>query len=163
MKTLTDFDFNKIIIRVDFNVPLDENLNVTMLSNWSSKTIIDYPAQGGSVILMSHRKTKRFEEKHSLKLHLKTISKVLGIPVQFVSDCGWRSWKCCCELKSRRSLIVRKSSLIRRRSRRCYFAKELASLGDIYVNDAFELLTVRFNTIIAQFFWKQKMLRITIG
>jgi phosphoglycerate kinase len=57
MKTLNDFDFKnkKAIIRVDFNVPLDENFNVTATRIEAAKPTIDaILAQGGSVILMSH-------------------------------------------------------------------------------------------------------------
>jgi phosphoglycerate kinase len=80
MKTLTDFDFKKkAIIRVDFNVPLDENLNVTDATRIEAAKPIDaILAQGGSVILMSHLGDQRCRRKYSLKHILKTTSAVLG-------------------------------------------------------------------------------------
>jgi phosphoglycerate kinase len=65
----------KAIIRVDFNVPLDENLNVTDATELKAKPTIDaILAQGGSVILMSHLGRPKVEEKYSLKHILKTTS-----------------------------------------------------------------------------------------
>src|SRR6187551_3906092 len=92
MKTLNDFDFKnkKAIIRVDFNVPLDENFNVTDATRIeAAKPTIDaILAQGGSVILMSHLgRPKGAQDKYSLKHILKTTSEILGVPVKFAADC----------------------------------------------------------------------------
>ena len=92
MKTLNDFDFKnkKAIIRVDFNVPLDENFNVTDTTRIeAAKPTIDaILAQGGSVILMSHLgRPKGAEEKYSLKHILKTASEILGVQVKFAENC----------------------------------------------------------------------------
>ena len=81
MKTLHDFNFNskKAIIRVDFNVPLDENFKVTDANRIEAAkpTIDKIIADGGSVILMSHLgRPKGAEEKYSLKHILKTASEI---------------------------------------------------------------------------------------
>src|SRR5215831_15056166 len=92
MKTLQDFNFNnkKAIIRVDFNVPLDENFKVTDANRIEAAkpTIQKILADGGSVILMSHLgRPKGKEEKYSLKHIVEKTSEVLGVNVQFASDC----------------------------------------------------------------------------
>ncbi|MEO8255347.1 MAG: phosphoglycerate kinase, partial [Flavobacterium sp.] len=92
MKTLNNFDFNnkKAIIRVDFNVPLDENFKVTDTNRIEgAKPTIDYVlSNGGSVILMSHLgRPKGAQDKYSLKHILATTSEILGVPVQFVANC----------------------------------------------------------------------------
>ena len=92
MKTVNDFNFKnkKAIIRVDFNVPLDENFNVTDVTRIEAAkpTIDKILADGGSVILMSHLgRPKGAEEKYSLKHILKTASDILGVSVQFAANC----------------------------------------------------------------------------
>nr|HRM11579.1 phosphoglycerate kinase [Flavobacterium sp.] len=112
MKTLNDFDFNnkKAIIRVDFNVPLDENFNVTDATRIeAAKPTIDaIIAQGGSVILMSHLgRPKGVEEKYSLQHILSTCSEILGVPVQFASNCiGEEATKAAANLKSGEVLLL---------------------------------------------------------
>ena len=92
MKTLNDFDFNnkKALIRVDFNVPLDENFNVTDATRIEAAkpTIDKVLADGGSVILMSHLgRPKGKEDKYSLKYILRKASEILGKEVKFAEDC----------------------------------------------------------------------------
>ncbi len=92
MKTLLDFNFNnkKALIRVDFNVPLDENFKVTDANRIEAAkpTIDKILADGGSVILMSHLgRPKGKEDKYSLKHIVASVSEVLGVPVHFASDC----------------------------------------------------------------------------
>ena len=92
MKTLQDFNFNakKAIIRVDFNVPLDENFNVTDANRIEAAkpTIDTILADGGSVILMSHLgRPKGKEDKYSLRHIVEKVAEVLGVNVQFASDC----------------------------------------------------------------------------
>ena len=91
MKTINDFNFKnkKAIIRVDFNVPLDDNFQVTDANRIEAAkpTIDKILADGGSVILMSHLgRPKGKEEKYSLKHIVTTCSKVLGVNVKFAED-----------------------------------------------------------------------------
>ena len=165
MKTLKDFDFKnkKAIIRVDFNVPLDENFNVTDATRIeAAKPTIDaILAQGGSVILMSHLgRPKGVEEKYSLKHILKTTSEVLGVPVQFASDCvGSAAKDAAAKLQAGEVLLLENLRFhSEEEAGDVAFAKELASLGDIYVNDAFGTAhrAHASTTIIAQFFPTEK-------
>jgi phosphoglycerate kinase len=165
MKTLSDFNFanKKAIIRVDFNVPLDENFNVTDATRIeAAKPTIDaILAQGGSVILMSHLgRPKGVEEKYSLKHILKTTSEVLGVPVQFVSDCVGPEAKAAAEKLEAGQVLLLENLRFHGEEEAgdVAFAKELASLGDIYVNDAFGTAhrAHASTTIIAQFFPTEK-------
>ena len=165
MKTLNDFDFKnkKAIIRVDFNVPLDENFNVTDATRIeAAKPTIDaILKQGGSVILMSHLgRPKGTEEKYSLKHILKTASEILGVPVQFAENCvGEVAQTAAKNLKPGEVLLLENLRFhAEEEAGDVAFAKELASLGDIYVNDAFGTAhrAHASTTIIAQFFPTEK-------
>lgn len=165
MKTLNDFDFKnkKAIIRVDFNVPLDENFNVTDATRIeAAKPTIDaILAQGGSVILMSHLgRPKGVEEKYSLKHILKTASEVLGVPVKFAENCvGEVAQTAAKNLQPGEVLLLENLRFhAEEEAGDVAFAKELASLGDIYVNDAFGTAhrAHASTTIIAQFFPTEK-------
>ena len=165
MKTLNDFDFKnkKAIIRVDFNVPLDENFNVTDATRIeAAKPTIDaIVAQGGSVILMSHLgRPKGAEEKYSLKHILITASEILGTEVKFAADCiGEPAQTAAKELKPGEVLLLENLRFhAEEEAGDVAFAKELASLGDIYVNDAFGTAhrAHASTTIIAQFFPNDK-------
>lgn len=165
MKTLNDFDFKnkKAIIRVDFNVPLDENFNVTDTTRIeAAKPTIDaILAQGGSVILMSHLgRPKGAEEKYSLKHILKTASEILGVQVKFAENCvGEPAQTAAKDLKPGEVLLLENLRFhAEEEAGDVAFAKELASLGDIYVNDAFGTAhrAHASTTIIAQFFPNDK-------
>nr|WP_294783523.1 phosphoglycerate kinase [uncultured Flavobacterium sp.] len=165
MKTLNDFDFKnkKAIIRVDFNVPLDENFNVTDTTRIeAAKPTIDaILAQGGSVILMSHLgRPKGAEEKYSLKHILKTASEILGVEVKFAENCvGEPAQTAAKDLKPGEVLLLENLRFhAEEEAGDVAFAKELASLGDIYVNDAFGTAhrAHASTTIIAQFFPNDK-------
>jgi phosphoglycerate kinase len=165
MKTLNDFDFKskKAIIRVDFNVPLDENFKVTDATRIeAAKPTIDaILAQGGSVVLMSHLgRPKGVEEKYSLKHILKTTSEILGSPVQFVSNCIGAEAKEAAEKLQPGAVLLLENLRFHSEEEAgdVAFAKELASLGDIYVNDAFGTAhrAHASTTIIAQFFPTEK-------
>lgn len=165
MKTLNDFNFKnkKALIRVDFNVPLDENFNVTddTRIEAAKPTIDKILADGGSVILMSHLgRPKGIEKKYSLEHILKTASQVLGVSVKFSSDCRG-------EVAKKAATALLPGEVLLLENLRFYseeeagdvaFAKELASLGDIYVNDAFGTAhrAHASTTIIAQFFPNDK-------
>jgi phosphoglycerate kinase len=161
MKTLQDFNFNnkKAIIRVDFNVPLDEELNVTDATRIEAAkpTIDKILADGGSVILMSHLgRPKGKEDQFSLRHIVAKVSEVLGIKVLFASDCRG-------EVATNAAKNLKQGEILLLENLRFYpeeeagdenFAKELASLGDIYVNDAFGTAhrAHASTTIIAKFF-----------
>ena len=165
MKTLQDFNFNakKAIIRVDFNVPLDENFNVTDANRIEAAkpTIDTILADGGSVILMSHLgRPKGKEDQYSLRHIVVKVSEVLGVNVQFASDCrGEIAANAAKNLKSGEVLLLENLRFYpEEEAGDENFAKELASLGDIYVNDAFGTAhrAHASTTIIAKFFPNHK-------
>ena len=165
MKTVNDFNFKnkKAIIRVDFNVPLDENFNVTDATRIEAAkpTIDKILADGGSVILMSHLgRPKGVEEKYSLKHILKTATAILGVPVQFAANCVGADAKAASDqLQAGQVLLLENLRFhAEEEAGDLAFAKELASLGDIYVNDAFGTAhrAHASTTIIAQFFPNDK-------
>jgi phosphoglycerate kinase len=93
MKTIDDLNFKgkKALIRVDFNVPLDDDFNITDDNRIQGAlpTIKKILKDGGSVILMSHlgRPKDGPTDKYSLKHIVDYLSKVLGVDVQFADDC----------------------------------------------------------------------------
>jgi phosphoglycerate kinase len=165
MKTLQDFNFKnkKAIIRVDFNVPLDENFKVTDATRIEAAkpTIDKILADGGSVILMSHLgRPKGAEEKYSLKHILKTASEILKVPVKFAENCIGDIAETASEnLKSGEVLLLENLRFHNEEEAGdVAFAKELSTLGDIYINDAFGTAhrAHASTTIIAQFFPNDK-------
>jgi len=165
MKTINDFDFKnkKAIIRVDFNVPLDENFNVTDATRIEAAkpTIDKILADGGSVILMSHLgRPKGIERKYSLGHIVKKTSEILGKTVYFSPDCiGTEAEKAVTKLQPGQILLLENLRFYaEEEDGDVDFAKKLASLGDIYVNDAFGTAhrAHASTTIIAQFFPKDK-------
>ena len=172
MKTLEDFNFKnkKALIRVDFNVPLDENFNVTDATRIEAAkpTIDKILADGGSVILMSHLgRPKGFEDKYSLKHILKTTSEILKVPVKFAANCiGSAAKEASDNLKPGEVLLLENLRFHpEEEAGNVDFAKELASLGDIYVNDAFGTAhrAHASTTIIAQFFPSAKCFGILLA
>jgi phosphoglycerate kinase len=165
MKTLNDFNFKdkKALIRVDFNVPLDEKFNVTDTNRIEAAkpTIDKILADGGSVILMSHLgRPKGKEEKYSLKHIVKTVSEVLGTNVEFASDCrGEVAFNAAVNLQPGQVLLLENLRFYaEEEAGDVDFARELSQLGDIYVNDAFGTAhrAHASTTIVAQFFPNQK-------
>lgn len=172
MKTIHNFDFasKKALIRVDFNVPLDENFKVTDTTriDAAKPTIDAILAQGGSVILMSHLgRPKGVEAKYSLQHIVATTSDILGVPVQFVSNCvGVEAQAAAANLKPGEVLLLENLRFhSQEEAGDVAFAKELASLGDIYVNDAFGTAhrAHASTTIIAQFFPTSKCFGILLA
>ena len=158
-----NFHGQKALIRVDFNVPLDENFHVTDTTRIEAAkpTIDKIIADGGSVILMSHLgRPKGVEEKYSLKHILKTASEILGTEVLFASDCvGEIAEKAAENLQPGQVLLLENLRFYaEEEAGDVAFAKKLASLGDIYVNDAFGTAhrAHASTTIIAQFFPENK-------
>ena len=165
MKTVNDINFKdkKAIIRVDFNVPLDENFNVTDATRiQAAKPTIDkILADVGSVILMSHLgRPKGAEDKYSLKHILKTASDILGVPVQFAANCVGAEAKAASDKLQAGEVLLLENLRFHAEEEAgdVAFAKDLASLGDIYVNDAFGTAhrAHASTTIIAQFFPNDK-------
>jgi phosphoglycerate kinase len=165
MKTLQDFNFKnqKAIIRVDFNVPLDENFHVTDTTRIEAAkpTIDKILADGGSVILMSHLgRPMGVEAKYSLKHIVKKASEILGTEVLFASDCvGEIAETAAKNLQPGQVLLLENLRFYaEEEAGDAAFAKQLASLGNIYVNDAFGTAhrAHASTTIIAQFFEGKK-------
>lgn len=165
MKTLNDFNFKdkKAIIRVDFNVPLDDNFKITddTRIEAAKPTIDKILKDGGSVILMSHLgRPKGKEEKFSLQHIVDKTSEVLGHEVKFVDDSvGEKVEKAASDLKPGEILLLENLRFYKEEEAGDEeFAKKLSKLGDIYVNDAFGTAhrAHASTTIIAQFFDDKK-------
>ncbi|WP_396162572.1 phosphoglycerate kinase [Flavobacterium sp.] len=165
MKTLNDFNFNskKAIIRVDFNVPLDENFNVTDATRIEAAkpTIDKILKDGGSVILMSHLgRPKGVEAKYSLQHIVATTEKILGKKIRFAKDCiGEVAETAAKNLQPGEILLLENLRFYAEEEKGdVAFSKKLAALGDIYVNDAFGTAhrAHASTTIIAQFFQDAK-------
>ncbi len=144
MKTVNDFDFNnkKALIRVDFNVPLNDDLEVTDTTRIEAAkpTIIKILEDGGSCILMTHLgRPKNKEERFSLQHIVKTASEILGVNVKFVEDCiGNMATEAVSNLVPGEILLLENLRYYEEETKGDRnFAQQLSALGDIYVNDAF--------------------------
>jgi phosphoglycerate kinase len=165
MKTLNDFNFEnkKALIRVDFNVPLNEKFEVTDATRIVSAkpTIIKILEDGGSCILMSHLgRPKGVQDEFSLK-HISTkVSEILGVQVLFVDACvGEKAESAAANLKPGQILLLENLRFHKEEEAGDKaFAGQLAKLGDIYVNDAFGTAhrAHASTTIVAEFFPKSK-------
>lgn len=165
MKTLNDFHFEnkKALIRVDFNVPLNDDFKVTDSTRIQSAkpTIIKILEDGGSCILMSHLgRPKGVDEKFSLKHIVDTVEDIMGVEVKFASNCvGEEATSAAKNLESGQILLLENLRFHKEEEAgNEAFAEQLASLGDIYVNDAFGTAhrAHASTTIIAQFFPEKK-------
>ncbi len=144
MKTVNDVNFKdkKVLIRVDFNVPLNEALEVTddTRIKAAKPTIINVLESEGSCILMSHLgRPKNREDKFSLKHIVDTVSDILGVQVKFVEDCiGEKAEAAVAELESGEILLLENLRYYEEETKGDReFAEKLSKLGDYYVNDAF--------------------------
>ena len=165
MKTIYDLNLQgkKVLVRVDFNVPLDENFKVTDDTRIAAaKPTIDYILKnGGSAILMSHLgRPKDREEKYSLRHIVQKTSEILGVPVKFAEDCrGTSAIDAAHALQPGEVLLLENLRYYKEEEAGDVgFAKELAALGDVYINDAFGTAhrAHASTTIIAQFFPENK-------
>ncbi|MFP9116852.1 phosphoglycerate kinase [Flavobacterium sp. RNTU_13] len=172
MKTLADINFKdkKAVIRVDFNVPLDEHFNVTDDTRIvAAKPTIDKILEdGGSVILMSHLgRPKGKEEKYSLKHIVAKVSEVLGKEVKFAEDCiGDVAEAAAADLKPGEVLLLENLRFYAEEEAGDEtFAGKLAKLGDVYVNDAFGTAhrAHASTTIIAKFFPEAKVFGLLLA
>jgi phosphoglycerate kinase len=145
MKTIDSFDFSnkKALVRVDFNVPLNERHEITddTRINATIPTIKKILADGGSCILMSHlgRPKDGPTEKYSLKHLVAPISLILGVPVKFADDCiGQSAIDQAAALQPGEVLLLENLRFYKEEEKGdVEFAKKLAALGDVWVNDAF--------------------------
>ncbi|QNK62955.1 phosphoglycerate kinase [Pedobacter sp. PAMC26386] len=166
MKTIDQCDFKdkKALVRVDFNVPLDKDFNITDDKRMRAAlpTITKILNDGGSVILMSHlgRPKGGPENQFSLKHILGDLSRMLDLEVKFADDCIGAS-----AIEKARNLVPGQVLLLE--NLRFYkeeekgdidFAGKLAKLGDVYVNDAFGTAhrAHASTSIVAEFFPTEK-------
>ncbi|WP_066222879.1 phosphoglycerate kinase [Formosa haliotis] len=165
MKTLNDYNFNnkKALIRVDFNVPLDADFNVTDNTRIVSAkpTIIKILEDGGSCVLMSHLgRPKGVQDEFSLKHIVDEVSEVIGVTVKFVPECvGPVAEEAVKNLEPGEVLLLENLRFhAEETAGDLKFAEQLSKLGDIYVNDAFGTAhrAHASTTIVAQFFPENK-------
>lgn len=162
MNTIDQFDFKdkKALIRVDFNVPLDDEFKITddKRIRAALPTISKILKDGGAVILMSHlgRPKDGPTDKYSLKHILSDLSALIGVEVKFADDCiGEGAVKQAADLKSGEVLLLENLRFYKEEEKGdVAFAEKLSKLGDVYVNDAFGTAhrAHASTSIIAQFF-----------
>ncbi|MDQ3048853.1 MAG: phosphoglycerate kinase, partial [Bacteroidota bacterium] len=166
MKTVDSFNFKgqKVLIRVDFNVPLDASYNITDDTRMKAAlpTINKILADGGAVILMSHlgRPKDGPAEKYSLKHTVSHLSKLLGKPVSFAEDCVGEVAKSAADGLQPGSVLLLENLRFHKEEEKGNedFAKKLSELGTFYVNDAFGTAhrAHASTAIIAKFFPENK-------
>ena len=145
MKTINDFNFKdkKALVRVDFNVPQDDQLKVTDNTRIVAvkPTVEKILNDGGSVILITHlgRPKGEIKDEFSLKHILGEVSAVLGQEVKFVDECiGEKAEQAAAELKPGEILLLENVRFHNEEEKGdAGFAEKLSKLGDAYVNDAF--------------------------
>ncbi|MBA4250441.1 MAG: phosphoglycerate kinase [Chlorobiaceae bacterium] len=144
-KTIENIELKnkRVIVRVDFNVPLDENQNITDDTRIveSLPTINKIIADGGKAILMSHlgRPKGKVNLKYSLKPAAARLSELINKEVKFAPDCiGDETKKIVNSLQSGDVLLLENLRFYDNEEKNDpEFAKKLSELGDVYVNDAF--------------------------
>ena len=152
LKTAADFNFKgkRVLIRVDFNVPLDKQNNITDDSRIRGAllTIRKILSDGGSVVLMSHlgRPLKKLKEdgsvdyaKYTLRHILKRTSELTGVEVKFADDCiSNNAFEMSSQLKPGEVLLLENLRFYKEEEKGdAAFAEKLSKHGDVYVNDAF--------------------------
>lgn len=167
MQTIENYDFKgkKALIRVDFNVPLNDKFEITDDTRMRAAipTIKKVLAGGGSVILMSHfgRPKEGPEAKYSLKHILNHLQELVGVPVKFADDCIGESAKTLsADLKPGEVLLLENLRFYKEEEKGDEaFAGKLAQLGDVWVNDAFGTAhrAHASTAVIAKFFPEAKL------
>lgn len=145
MNTFSSYNFKgqTVLVRVDFNVPLNEKFEITDDTRITAAipTIKKIIKDGGKVILMSHfgRPKDGPTEKYSLKHLIKHLSSLLNQPVLFADDCiGIKAHELSDSMKEGEVLLLENLRFYKEEEKGDEgFAQKLASLGDVYVNDAF--------------------------
>lgn len=166
MKTVDDFNFKgkRALVRVDFNVPLNENFQITDDTRIRAaiptiKKILD---DGGSAVLMSHlgRPKQGPEEKFSLKHIINHLSDKLQTTVHFANDCiGKEAFEKSANLKTGEILLLENTRFYKEETKGDEaFSEKLSKHGDVYVNDAFGSAhrAHASTTIVAKYF-EEKM------
>jgi len=161
MKTIDDYNFKnkQALIRVDFNVPLDQDGIVTDATRIEAAkpTIIKVLEDGGSVVLMSHLgRPKGNESKYSLQQIVSKVSEVIGVETKFVNNCvGEVAENAAKNLQPGEVLLLENLRFHKEEEEGdSDFAKKLSKLGDVYINDAFGTAhrAHASTTIVAQYF-----------
>lgn len=133
----------RVLVRVDFNVPLDENLNITDDTRITSSlpTIKKIITSGGKAILMSHlgRPKGGPNPKYSLKPTAVRLSKLLGKEVKLAPDCVGADAKSMVDSMKDGDVLILENVRFHAEEEKNDpgFARQLAELGDVYINDAF--------------------------
>ena len=133
----------RVLVRVDFNVPLDENLNITddIRITESLPTIKKIITEGGKAILMSHlgRPKGTVNLKYSLKPTAKRLGELIGKEVKLASDCIGAETKAMVDAMKDGDVLILENVRFHAEEEKNDpgFAKQLADLGDVYINDAF--------------------------
>jgi phosphoglycerate kinase len=173
MRTIDQFNFSnhRALIRVDFNVPLDKQFNITDDSRIRAAipTIKKILNDGGSAVLMSHlgRPLKKLKEdgtidynKFTLLHAVKRTSQLLGVDIKFADDCiGEAAFELSKNLKQGEVLLLENLRFYKEEEKGNEdFAKKLAQYGDVYVNDAFGTAhrAHASTALIAKFFPQKK-------
>ncbi|SHL32871.1 phosphoglycerate kinase [Chryseobacterium carnipullorum] len=166
MKTINDFNFKdkKALVRVDFNVPQDDQLKVTDNTRITAvkPTVEKILNDGGSVILMTHlgRPKGEVKDEFSLKHIVDEVSSVLGQEVKFVDECiGEKAEKAAAELQPGEILLLENLRFHNEEEKGdAAFAEQLSKLGDAFVNDAFGTAhrAHASTAVIAQYFESTK-------
>lgn len=166
MKTIQDinFDNKRALIRVDFNVPLNKDGEVTDITRIKAAipTIKLILEKGGSVVLMSHlgRPKNGAEEKFSLKHVVKSLESLIGTDVTFIDDCiSDKAFEITKNLSSGKVVLLENLRFYsEEKDGNLEFAKKLSQHGDIYINDAFGTAHREHasTAIIAEFFPENK-------
>ncbi len=167
MKTINDYNFSgkRALIRVDFNVPLNKELQITDDSRMRAAipTIEKILEDGGSVILMSHlgRPKEGPEDRFSLRHLTGHLGKLLKKDVQFADDCiGQSASEKAASLEPGEVLLLENLRFYKEETKGDEkFAEKLAQLADVYVNDAFGTAhrAHASTTIVAKFFPNDKL------
>lgn len=167
MQSIDNYDFKgkKALIRVDFNVPLNEKFEITDDTRMRAAipTIKKVLSGGGSVILMSHlgRPKNGPEDKFSLKHIQKHLEELIGTNVRFAADCiGESARKQAAELKPGEVLLLENLRFYKEEEKGDEeFARKLAELGDVWINDAFGTAhrAHASTAVIAKFFPHDKL------
>ncbi len=162
LKTIAQYNLSqkKVLVRVDFNVPLNDSFEISDDSRMTAAlpTLNKIIADGGMPIVMSHlgRPKNGPEDKYSLKHIAKHLAEITGCEVIMANDCiGEEVAKQAADLKGKQILLLENLRFHKEEEKGdTNFAKQLADLGDFYVNDAFGTAhrAHASTAIIAQFF-----------